>query len=263
MKETTPPVSSHLVCLMWGFVLPKMCFPLIHQCCKYFCNHCSDHLLLSLWCLLKKAEDIAVSVLFVLSRSWQGYGEKVSWDFCIWALCAGLGGAVAHRNEGKGNWISFHQHRLNKNEHFKELESSAYVLTGDGKVVQEDFLKVPLAVLPFLSCLFSFVLTKCWSCTDVWRAPCNIRYTWHTVGSFNALFGRAGGHVLLPCRVTRLCSQGSGCAWIWGWTDGSGWDVSWACPMASTALSSSQVNFAVFCFISSENSLFWEKQLYP
>lgn len=171
--------------------------------------------------------------------------------------------SLAHRNEGKGNWISFHQHRLNKNEHFKEVESSAYVLTGDGKVVQEDFLKVPLAVLPFLSCLFSFVLTKCWSCTDVWRAPCNIRYTWHTVGSFNALFGRAGGHVLLPCRVTRLCSQGSRCAWIWGWTDGSGWDVSWACLMASTALSSSQVNFAVFCFISPENSLFWEKQLYP
>lgn len=39
--------------------------------------------------------------------------------------------------------------QVKQNEHFKGLESSAYVLTGDGRVVQEDFLNVPLAVLPF------------------------------------------------------------------------------------------------------------------
>lgn len=83
MKEPTPPVSSHLVCLTWGFVLPETCAPVIHQCYKCFYNHFSYHLLLSLWYLLKKAEDIAASVLFVLSTSWQGCGEKVPWDFCI------------------------------------------------------------------------------------------------------------------------------------------------------------------------------------
>lgn len=85
MKEMTPPVSTNLVCLTWGFVLPKICSSVIHQCYKCFYNHFNYHLLLSLWCLLKRAEDMAVSVVFVLSRSWQGFGEKVSWDFCGWA----------------------------------------------------------------------------------------------------------------------------------------------------------------------------------
>lgn len=82
MKEPTPPVSTRLVCLTWE-ESPKSCSPVIHQCYKCFYNHFSYHLLLSLWYLLKKAEDIAASLLSVLSRSWQCYGEKVSWDFCI------------------------------------------------------------------------------------------------------------------------------------------------------------------------------------